>query len=41
MLMLNTDDKRDAHVWAANYQQKIAYLNGSQIQELSPLIASI
>ena len=39
MLMLNTDDKRDAHVWAAYYQQKIAYLNTTQINELSPLIA--
>ena len=40
MLMLEADDKRDAHIWANNYQQKIAYLNGSQVKELSPLIAS-
>ena len=39
MLMLETDDKRDSHVWAANCQQKIAYLNASEINELSPLIA--
>lgn len=39
MLMLETEDKRDAQVWAAHYQQQIAYLNASQIQQLSPLIA--
>ena len=40
MLMLNTDDKRDALVWAEQYQQQIAYLSQTQIRQLSPLLAT-
>lgn len=38
MLMLNAEDKRDAMVWADEYQQKISYLNASNIAQLSPLL---
>ncbi|MFO1391323.1 MAG: glycine oxidase ThiO [Agitococcus sp.] len=39
MLMLNTDDKRDASVWANQYQQKIHYLKGIDIAHLAPYLA--
>lgn len=39
MLMLEPEDKRDAHVWACDYQQYIAHLDAPKIRQLSPLIA--
>lgn len=38
MLMLNTDDKRDAVVWAQQYQQSLAILDKTQLKQLVPLL---
>ncbi len=39
MLMLEAKDKRDALVWAKQYQQQISELQATEIRQLSPLLA--
>lgn len=39
MLMLEAEDKRDALVWAKQYQQPIHELKATGVSELSPLLA--